>query len=188
MHVAKDVQTRLYPKDGSGELLATQVFARNVVFVHHFERRAVGDEDIGSVWHLVPVFPACGSPFDSGCHVAENRRNWTAPDIQTFHRDAGVFEVCGVGERGAGSFGVRLKKHVVIAGNNDAVPVRQVAEPAVEVFYFFDGASLGHEISRMNQDVTVWDCKVPMITVRVTDADNFEAAGRALIVCYRVCS
>ena len=143
------------------------------------------DRDIGFVGYAIPEFPACSSTLDGECHVAEDRRNRAAPEMKSGQSYAGIFEIDGIGKSGAGGFRVQLEEQVVISGYDDAVLVRQAAEPIVEVFYGFDGAAICREIPGVDKNVAAGNGQVSMITMRVADADDFDALSLARFACLR---
>jgi hypothetical protein len=117
--------------------------------------------------------------------VGQYRRYRTAPEAKSLQSDTGIFEIDGIGKAGASSSRVRFKEQIMVSRHNNAMPVRQLTEPVVEVLHFRDGTAMIHKVPGMNQNIPIGNPQVSMETVRIAKADDFEAPVSALFVRFR---
>ena len=139
MDVTEDVQLRVQAGvQGRSELRAAHLLAVREHAVQHPVRRSVRDQHVRVVGDGVPV-PADGDRAVVEGLVGEGRRDRAAPELHAVQRDAFILQVDDAfRHHRPGLLPAFLEDEVVVAGNEDLVPVWLGGELGQE------GFGLGH--------------------------------------------
>ncbi len=174
----EDVQLRLDPEQGPEQILASLMPPQDVVLVQSSVGGFMGDEHVGVVGDTFPMFADFGSTFDrEGPVFPDHRVHRRSPEVHPFQANAGVLEVEGFGQVSAGQLRFTVEEQIVIAGNDQLVPVGKCSQPSVEVLYLFQCPSV--EVAGMNQDVAGRKNQLAVKAVGVADADQAKRVLRS---------
>ncbi len=88
-----------------------------------------------------------------------------------------------------------LKYPIMVARDDDFIAMRLPPQPLIEIRDLFWRVAVGHEIARMNKDVSFGQLQLRVLTVGIADADNAKArhgwvwfSGTFLLFCCRIYS
>lgn len=170
--MTKDVQPGPDPSQRCGKFLTADHLATR----GHIEdsvRRSVRQQDIGSDRDARPDLTKRLSSIGIERPVEKARLPRTSIDPETLQHTRFVLQIDRAREQGARVL-LLFKQKVVIARDDHLVSMRLCREPLVEVADFAGSSSLG-EVAGADQNVTVGNAQLSMLSVGVADADNPHA-------------